>query len=225
MGKQYLLFDLDGTLTDPKEGITRSVQYALRSFGIEVENLDDLIPFIGPPLRDSFMEFYGFTADQAGEGIRKYREYFNEKGWKENKVYPGIPQMLENLQAAGYELITATSKPEVFAVRIMKHFGLDGYFQMIGGADLDETRVKKADVIRYVMDRRGIGEKDHALMIGDRKHDVLGAREAGLECAAVLFGYGSREELESAKACYLAESVEDLERYLLERLEREGGGI
>lgn len=215
MRKKYLLFDLDGTLTDPKEGITKSVQYALKFFDIQVEDRDSLIPFIGPPLRDSFMEFYGLTMEQAGIGIQKYREYFNRQGWRENQVYPGIPQMLENLKAAGYQTMIATSKPEVFAKRILKYFNLDRYFQFIGGADLDETRVKKEDVIRYVLEKTDIQNKGEVIMIGDRKHDAIGAERNGIDCVAVLFGYGSREELEAAKACYLAESVKDLEQYLI----------
>lgn len=215
MKKKYLFFDLDGTLTDPEEGITKSVQYALRAFGIEVEDRKKLVPFIGPPLRDSYMEYYGFTSEQAGEGITKYREYFTDKGWKQNKVYPGIPQMLKELKAAGYRLMVATSKPEVFSVRILKYFGLDSYFDFIGGADLEETRVKKGDIIKYVLEENGITEKDSVLMVGDRMHDAIGAEEAGVECVGVLFGYGSREELEEVKTCYLAESVDDLRDFLL----------
>ena len=215
MKKKYLLFDLDGTLTDPEEGITKSVQYALRAFGIEVADRRKLTPFIGPPLRDSFMEYYGLSWEQAGEGITKYREYFSSRGWKENKVYPGIPEMLNELKEAGYKLMVATSKPEVFARRILDHFELSRYFELIGGADLEETRVKKGDVIRYVMEKAKIEDKSSVLMVGDRKHDCIGAEEAGVECAGVLYGYGSREELEGVKSCYLAASVEELRDFLL----------
>lgn len=219
MKKKYILFDLDGTLTDPKEGITKSVQYALRRYGIEVEDLDTLIPFIGPPLMDSYMRFYDFTPEQAREGVQVYREYFREKGWKENKEIPGIRSMLAELKAAGKTLLVATSKPEPFAKRILDHFELSQFFDFIGGADMGETRVKKADVIRYVLENCGIGQDEeslkHAVMVGDREHDVLGARECGLECIGVLFGYGSRQEMEACGAVYIAETVEELKELLL----------
>ena len=185
--KTYILFDLDGTLTDPKEGITKSVQYALRHYGIEVEDLDSLCPFIGPPLRDSYEKYYGFTPEQATEGVHVYREYFNERGWLENKEYPGIKEMLKELQNAGAVLLVATSKPEVFAKRILDYFQLSSYFDFIGGADLGETRVRKADVIRYVLENCHISREmvstGHLWMVGDREHDVLGARECGIPCA------------------------------------------
>ena len=212
--RDYILFDLDGTLTDPKEGITKSVQYALDHYGIHVEDLDSLIPFIGPPLMDSFEEFYGFSPRQAREGVQVYREYFTDRGWRENEVFPGIPQMLGKLKAAGKKLYVATSKPEVFALRILDHFGLTEYFDGVGGADLEETRTKKADVIRYTLKKAGIsleGEnREQAVMVGDREHDILGAKAVGIDSVGVLYGYGSREELTGAGASALAERPEDL---------------
>ena len=220
--RDYILFDLDGTLTDPKEGITKSVQYALDHYGIHVEDLNSLIPFIGPPLMDSFEEFYGFSPRQAREGVQVYREYFTDRGWRENEVFPGIPQMLGKLKAAGKKLYVATSKPEVFALRILDHFGLTEYFDGVGGADLEETRTKKADVIRYLLERENIPsaegkERTRILMVGDREHDVLGAAQAGLDCVGVLYGYGSRQELEESGAWAIAESVEELTELLLEQ--------
>lgn len=215
MDKKYLLFDLDGTLTDPKEGITKSVQYALKAYGIIEEDLDKLCPFIGPPLKDSYMEFYGFNEKDAQDGVYKYREYFSVKGWMENKEYPGIDRMLDTLKKSGKHLMVATSKPELFAVKILKHFGMDHYFDFIGGADMEETRVRKADVIRYVLEKNGIEHLEDVIMIGDRKHDVQGAKEAGVECIGVLYGYGDRTELESAGADYIAETVEELSAMLL----------
>lgn len=215
MDKKYLLFDLDGTLTDPKEGITKSVQYALKAYGIIEEDLDKLCPFIGPPLKDSYMEFYGFNEKDAQDGVYKYREYFSVKGWMENKEYPGIDRMLDALKKSGKHLMVATSKPELFAVKILKHFGMDHYFDFIGGADMEETRVRKADVIRYVLEKNGIEHLEDVIMIGDRKHDVQGAKEAGVECVGVLYGYGDRTELESAGADYIAETVEELSAMLL----------
>lgn len=214
MDKKYLLFDLDGTLTDPKEGITKSVQHALKAYGIIEEDLDKLCPFIGPPLKDSYMEFYGFNEKDAQDGVYKYREYFSVKGWMENKEYPGIEDMLKKLKASGRHLMVATSKPELFAVKILKHFKLDQYFDFIGGADMEETRVKKGDVIRYVLESNRISDLSQAVMVGDRKHDVMGAKEVGIESVGVLYGYGDRPELEAAGADYIAESVADLERLL-----------
>ena len=215
MKKSYILFDLDGTLTDPMVGITKSVQYALKTYGIEEPDLEKLTPFIGPPLKDSFMKYYNFPEEQAREGIARYREYFTVKGIFENQVYDGIPQMLQNLKAAGKSLLVATSKPELFAKQILEHFDLDGYFDFIGGASMDEVRVKKGDVIAYVLDSMGIGDVNQAVMVGDREHDVLGARENGMDCVGVLFGYGGRQELESAGADKIAETVEKLTEVLL----------
>ena len=214
--KKYLLFDLDGTLTDPKIGITTCVQYALHSFGIEEPDLDKLEPFIGPPLRDSFMEFYGFTAEQAEEAVAKYRERFQDTGLFENEVYDGIPEMLKTLQSKGYFLAVASSKPQVYVERILEHFDLASYFEFVGGADLEETRVGKGDVIQYVLDTCGLSDKkEKILMIGDREHDVLGARKQGLECVGVLFGYGDRKEMEDCHAAYIAESINELRKMLL----------
>ena len=214
--KDYLLFDLDGTLTDPKEGITKAVQYALKHYGIQVDDLDSLCPFIGPPLKDSFQKYYDFPEAQAKEAIQVYREYFSDKGWSQNKVFPGIPKMLGELKAAGKKLYLSTSKPEVFAKQIMEHFGLASYFEFIGCADLEETRVRKGDVIRYVLDTCGLSDKkEKVLMIGDREHDVLGAREQGLECVGVLFGYGDRKEMEECQTAYIAASINELRKMLL----------
>lgn len=214
--KEYLLFDLDGTLTDPKEGITKSVQYALKHYGIWVDDLDSLCPFIGPPLKDSFQKYYDFSEQQAKEAIQVYREYFSVTGWSQNKVFPGIPEMLGELKAAGKKLYLATSKPEVFAKQILEHFDLASYFEFVGGADLEETRVGKGDVIQYVLDTCGLSDKkEKILMIGDREHDVLGARKQGLECVGVLFGYGDRKEMEDCHAAYIAESINELRKMLL----------
>lgn len=217
--KTHILFDLDGTLTDPKEGITKSVQYALAHYGIQVKDLDSLCPFIGPPLTDSFKRYYGFSAEQAWEGVLVYREYFGKQGWHENKEFPGIREMLQALKAAGKVLMVATSKPEEFALKVLKHFGLDGYFDFIGGADMEENRSRKGDVIRYVLLSSGLGAGEEAvartLMVGDREYDVLGAREVGMDCVGVLYGYGSRRELEDCGASYIVETVGELEQFLL----------
>lgn len=214
MEKEYLLFDLDGTLTDPKEGITKSVRHALRAFDIEVEDLDTLCCFIGPPLRDSFIEYYGFSEENATTAISIYREYFSNRGLYENEAYEGIDRVLKTLKDSGKKLYVATSKPEVFAKKILEHFNLDFYFEFIGGADLAETRVKKGDVIRYVLEENRITDLERVIMVGDRKHDILGAKEAGIASVGVLYGYGNREELLEAGADFIAESVFDLQNLL-----------
>lgn len=215
--KTHILFDLDGTLTDPKEGITKSVQYALKHYNIQVDDLDTLCPFIGPPLTDSYKKFYGFTDEQAWEGVLIYREYFSDRGWHENKEYEGIREMLEALKNSGKILMVATSKPEEFAVKILEHFNLAQYFDFIGGADMEETRSRKGDVVRYVLEHSGLGAEaaERAVMVGDREHDVLGARECGIDCVGVLYGYGSRQELEACKAAWVVDNVKELEELLL----------
>ena len=205
-----VLFDLDGTLTDPGEGITNSVAYALRQFGIENTDRTQLYKFIGPPLKQSFMQYYGFSDQQAEEAVAQYRVYFAPKGLFENKVYPGVPQLLAQLRAKGYKLLLATSKPEGFAVQILEHFGLLEYFDLTAGATMDSTRSKKADVIAYALDSCGIKDLSTAIMIGDREHDILGAKQTGLASIGVLYGYGNREEFEAAGATYIAETPADI---------------
>lgn len=205
-----ILFDLDGTLTDPKIGITRSVQYALRAFGIHVEDLDSLEIYIGPPLNVSFMKFHGLSEDQAMQAIIKYREYFTDIGIFENCVYEGIEDMLAGLKAAGKRLFIATSKPEIFARRILEHFGLIQYFDDVCGATMDLSRSKKEDVIRYTLEKNNILDYSNAVMVGDRCHDAEGAKAVGIASIGVLFGYGSREEHEEAGADRIADSVEEL---------------
>ena len=216
--KKYLLFDLDGTLTDPKIGITTCVQYALHSFGIEEPDLDKLEPFIGPPLRDSFMEFYGFTAEQAEEAVAKYRERFQDTGLFENEVYDGIPEMLKTLQSKGYFLAVASSKPQVYVERILEHFDLKKYFSVVVGSELDGRRETKDQVVQETL-RQLFGENPvdpaQVYMIGDRKFDVEGARALGVESVGVTYGYGSKEELKEAKADYIVQSVDELEKFLL----------
>ena len=198
MEKNIIFFDLDGTLTDPMLGITRSVQHALKAYGVIEEDLTRLIPFIGPPLKDSFMKFYDFSEEQAKEAIYKYREYFATSGLFENRVYEGIPEMLGKLKASGKKLYVATSKPEKFARQILEHFQLDSYFDYIGGASMDEVRVM--------------------VMVGDREHDVFGAKEQGIDCVGVLFGYGSREELEAAGTWKIAADMDELTKIIMEDL-------
>lgn len=214
MKKKYVLFDLDGTLTDSQDGILNAIEYALKHYGIAVEDRSTLRPFLGPPLTDSMREHFGFGTEQALEAVRIFREYYNTTGLFENRVYPGIEAMLGDLQANGYRLFVATSKPEQIARRILEHFGLDGYFDYIGGATPDDSRVKKGDVIGYVLKEAGIENPVEAVMVGDRMHDVLGAKQNGMETIGVLFGYGDREELTRAGAEYLAATADEIGKLL-----------
>lgn len=211
---ETILFDLDGTLTDPGLGITNSVMFALERFGIHESDRQKLYPFIGPPLWDSFMRFYGMSREEADRAVTVYREYYADRGLFENTVYPGIPQMLEELRAQGKTLAVATSKPEGFSVKILEHFGLAKFFDRIAGASMDQSRSRKADVIRYALSELPQADPRTTVMVGDREHDVLGAREVGLPCVGVLYGYGDRPELEAAGALSIAENVEALKNFL-----------
>ena len=216
--KQYLLFDLDGTLTDPKVGICTCVQYALASFGIEEPDLDKLEPFIGPPLKNSFMNYYHLTEEQAEEAVEKYRERFKDTGIFENKLYDGIEQMLIALNSKGIHLAVASSKPQVFVERILEHFHIARYFRVVVGSELDGTRVNKEEVIEEAL-RQLFGDKpvdkSQVYMIGDRRYDAEGAKKVGVESVCVTYGYGSMEELKAAKADYIVRSVEELKNFLL----------
>ena len=212
----FLFFDLDGTLTDPAQGITNSFIHAIKYFGLEVPSYETLCSFIGPPLPDTFKTQFNFSEEKAAEGVKKYREYFAEKGLLENSVYPGIPELLTKLKAAGKKLVVATSKPEEYSVRIIEHFGLARYFENVCGSLMDESRSKKDEVIEYVIERNHISDRSRILMIGDRKHDILGAKKVGLKSCGVLFGYGSLEELETAGADFIAENVSRLDKICLQ---------
>lgn len=204
-----ILFDLDGTLTDPGEGITNSVAYALEHYGITVEDKKSLYCFIGPPLNDSFVKYYGFDSEKAMEAIGVYREYFRERGIFENELYEGVGELLDKIKRSGRKIVLATSKPEEFAVRILEHFDLIRYFDVVAGASMDEKRNKKGDVIAYALKKGGISVQD-AVMIGDREHDIFGAKENGLPSIGVLYGYGSREELVAAGADKIVTTAEEI---------------
>ncbi len=205
-----IFFDLDGTLTDPAEGITNSVAYALKKYGITVADKASLYKFIGPPLTDAFSEYYGFSKEKALEAVEFYREYFRDKGIFENKVYEGIAELLQKLKEENYTIILATSKPEEFAEKILKHFNLFKYFDCIAGAAMDGSRIKKADVILYAMEKHGTDDLNECVMIGDREHDIIGASKTGMDSIGVLYGYGSYDELKNTGATYIAENVSDI---------------
>lgn len=210
MHYQNLLFDLDGTLTDPGKGITNSVAYALDKFGISVSDKSTLFPFIGPPLIESFMHYFSFTKQDAERAVVYYREYFSETGIFENTPYEGIHETLERLRATGKRLFVATSKPELFAKRIIEHFDLAPYFDYVAGASFDEKRSEKWDVIRYALGTCDLRDNSQIVMIGDRKHDILGAQKNNLDSVGVLWGYGDWNELSSAGATNIVETQEEL---------------
>ncbi len=211
-----ILFDLDGTLTDPKVGITSAAAVALDYFGIHVEDKDSLAYLIGPPLNESFPEFYGFDEAQTAAAVEKFREYYQRQGWYENIPYPGIESLLSKLRRAGKRLAVATSKPEEISVQILEHFGLAQYFHLICGALSDcQEGCRKATVIRDALKRAGIEDLSDVVMVGDRRHDIAGAHEVGIQAIGVLYGYGDREELEKAGAEYIADTPEELGALLL----------
>lgn len=212
---QYILFDLDGTLTNSQLGITTCVAYALESFGIHTENPEELRKFIGPPLKESFVKYYNMTDGEGDRAVEKYRERFATVGLYENEVYEGIPELLQKLKAQGKTLLVATSKPTVYSDKILEHFGLKEYFSYIAGSELDGTRVNKAEVIQYALERMKITESEKIVMIGDKEHDMIGAGICGVDSIGVLYGFGEREELENHGATYIAETVSDLEKILL----------
>jgi phosphoglycolate phosphatase len=213
----HILFDLDGTLTDSAEGVTRSVQYALQMYGIEA-SLEELKSFVGPPLHWSFENSYGFSKAKAFQAVEYYREYYREKGIFENKLYPDITTMLDALSKSGASLYVATSKPTVFALQVLQHFNIDSYFATIAGSNLDGTRVDKSEVIDFVLTNNGDIDKNRAVMVGDRKHDIIGARTCGLHSIAVTYGYGSPTELTAAEPTFIINSVEELSDFLLSAL-------
>ena len=217
--KKIICFDLDGTLTDPGIGITNSVMYALERYGIRVKDRSQLYRFIGPPLSESFERFYGFSKEDAIHAVEVYREYFSVKGLFENEVFTGIESLLKGLKAQGKIICLATSKPEIFAKQILEHFNLDKYFDYISGSMLNGDRTDKAEVIEWLFklfEENQISlDKEEIVMIGDREHDVIGAHKNGIPVIGVLFGYGSKEELESAGADDIAPSVDILYQMLV----------
>ena len=201
-------FDLDGTLTDPKPGITRCIQYALERLGFPVPAEDDLVWCIGPPLHASFRIFVG-TDELADRAIDLYRERFRDIGLYENEAYAGIDDTLSKVAATGRRLFVATSKPKIYADRIVEHFGLRRHFEHVFGAELDGTRVDKGDLLAYAL-TEAKADPVRAIMIGDRSHDVVGARRNGMTAIGVLYGYGSREELTNAGAHHLCAAHPDV---------------
>jgi len=215
-GFSHIIFDLDGTLTDPGTGITRSIQYALGKYGI-TEKKEALYKFIGPPLRESFTLYFGFSSGQAEEAVAYYREYFSETGIYENEVYPGIPELLAELAAMNRKIYMATTKPLVYAERILRYFDLYSYFTSVAGSNLDGTNGSKSDLIAGLIRGYGISEISEAVMIGDRRYDIDGAKANSIASIGVSWGYAEPGELAGASPDYIADSVPSLKRILLSR--------
>lgn len=215
MGYNYILFDLDGTLTDSGEGITNSVMYALKKYGIEVKDKSELYKFIGPPLTESFSKYYGFSPEEAVKAVECYREYYRSGGIFENRVYDGIEDLLVKLKSHGKILIIVTAKPEPFAVQVLEHFHLAKYFTYIAGSSLNETRTKKEEVIQYALESCNITDLSKVVMVGDREHDILAAKMLGIDAIGVLFGYGGKDELEKAGADFIVNTAEEIGRLIV----------
>ncbi len=218
MAVKYVLFDLDGTLTDSALGITNCAMYALDKFDIHPKNREELLPYIGAPLSYSFSTFHGLSPKQTAQAVAYYRERFSAVGWRENEVYDGIPEFLNELRGRGVTLMVATSKPEEFTHRILNHFGLAENFAFVAGSTLDGQRSEKADVIAHIQQVYPDINHENTIMVGDRRFDVIGAHDSGLSVVGVLYGYGDREELEAAGADYIAASISSLRERLLSLL-------
>ena len=208
---KYILFDLDGTLTDPQEGIINSIQFALKRYNIKKEN-HELLHFIGPPLHVSFQEIFN-TEKEAFEAVSVYREYFSTKGKFENFVYPGIPELLKQLNDTKI-LFVATSKPTIFAEQILHHFNIHHYFKTIIGSNLDGTRTEKKDIIQEILNQYPDLNSNECVMIGDRKFDILGAKYHNIHSIAVSYGYGTVEELTKEAPHHLVHTVNELAEIL-----------
>ncbi len=211
--KEYIFFDLDGTLTDPAMGIITSIEYAATKMGLDYER-EALKCFIGPPLLDTFRSFFNLSIEEGERAVSLYRERYSVKGLFENMLYPGIENALKELKESGKKLVIATSKPEIYTKRITDHFGITKYFEFISGALLDHSRVEKGDVIRHALDTLGISGCD-AVMIGDRKFDIEGAKENNMIGYGVLWGYGSLQEITDSGAEKIFESVEEMKNFLI----------
>lgn len=216
MHYQNVLFDLDGTLTDPREGITRSIQFGLSKMGIDEPDLSKLEHFIGPPLLQQFMASYGFDEARAWEAMGYYRERFAVTGLYENEVFEGVTPLLEELVAQGRQLFIATSKPHIYAREIARHFDFARHFKVIYGSELDGTRTNKVELIAHLMREEGL-DPATTLMIGDRKHDLIGARSNGLDSAAVGYGFGSFEELNAEAPTWHFETLAEMHQAFLRR--------
>jgi phosphoglycolate phosphatase len=216
MNYEYILFDLDGTITDSAPGIINSVMYALNKYGIQVNDKNELYQFVGPPLNLSFEKYCNFNKKEAEKAVEYYREYYKDKGIFENSVYDGIEDLLKLLKVNNKTLILATSKPMLFAEQILEHFNIAEYFTFIAGSNLDGSRTKKSEVIQYALESCQITDLTKVIMIGDREHDIIGAKEIGINSIGVLYGYGDRKELTAAGATVIVDLPEDVSKLFVE---------
>ena len=206
-----IFFDLDGTLTESGEGITKSVQYALEKIGKPEEDLEKLKVFVGPPLMEQFMKYAGIDEATGRKAVEFYRERYEVKGIYENHPYEGVEKMLQELKRKGYILAVASSKPEYYVTQILDYFKLSSYFDVVVGSEMNGARTSKSEVIEEALKRINMSDKrNEVLMVGDKEHDVLGARAAGLDCVAVAYGYGTQEELTEANPLKIVDSVDEL---------------
>ena len=211
----YIAFDLDGTLTDPAEGLIKGFIYAFDRVGIKYDNPEDLRRYIGPPLYQEWKREYGFTEEETANAIAIFREYYDEFGWAENKLYDGIVELLKSLKAAGKTIVLATSKPENTARRIMALFNLDQYFDFMGGASTSSIRDKKWEVLEYSLESVGATDKSKCILVGDRKYDAEGANIYGIDSMGVLWGHGDLDELKAANFTYIVEDTKAAEEILI----------
>lgn len=214
-----VLFDLDGTLIDSFEGIAKSAQYALRRFGINEENLENLRPFVGPPLVESFQKWYGLSKEQAIEATDIYRERYRPIGILECSLYPGVEECIRTLKAESYQIGMASSKPEEFCRRILEHFGLLDLFDDVVGATFDRRIDTKEEVLNEVLRRWSDIPKDQMCLIGDTMFDLVGAKKIGIDCIAVSYGFGDAKEMLQNGAVAICDRMADLPE-LIQRLNR-----
>ena len=214
MAFKQILFDLDGTVTDPKTGITNSVKYSLKKFGIDETDMDKLIQFIGPPLHHSFRDIYNFSETDSKLAVDYYREYYSDKGIFENELYQGIDILLEKLKNNNMTVLLATSKPTGYSETILKYFNIISYFDHVVGSNMDGTMTDKTEIIKYILDMK-LNKPDETVMIGDRKYDIIGANNNQIKSIAVSYGYGSMEELKSASPSHICNNIPELDKLLL----------
>ena len=214
MDKQYILFDLDGTLTDPALGITNSIMHAIKKMNLEPQKREDLYVFIGPPLHESFMNFFHLSSQEADLAVENYREYFSVTGLFENDTYPHINEVLADLKNKGYQIALATSKPEIYAKQILEKFDMVQYFDIIKGSKLNDRTENKTRIMKEAMDCFNDSDLSKYVMVGDRKFDMLGAKELGIDSIGVTYGYGSRQELEESQATIIIDDCRQLKEVL-----------
>ncbi len=214
--KKYdvIAFDLDGTLTNPERGLIASFEYAFKKMGIDYGERSALKRFIGPPIYEEWQREFGFTPEEASEALLIFREFFSVYGWWDNELYPGVPEMLSEIKKMGKKIILATSKPEIFAKKIVRLFDIEKYFDFVGGAATDKTRDKKHEVLKYSLDSIGVTDYTSVILVGDRVYDAEGARALGIDSMGVLYGHGSYEEINSSGFTLIAKNVYDITEIL-----------